>query len=167
MSLERGSVGKKAKHGTEKNISSEREKINITLVNVDELAEEAARDAAERGLTASKESMKGFGGFFKKIWKHGMAREYYRQKQLARMREAIAENEDIYAADQDPRIEKNAHHAAMSAVVDRFASEYEETIHTGESKEKISGDTTEGKGQQEMASQSIHPLPLSPHRLVV
>lgn len=149
MSLERGSVGKKAKHGTEKNISSEREKINITLVNVDELAEEAARDAAERGLTASKESMKGFGGFFKKIWKHGMAREYYRQKQLARMREAIAENEDIYAAEQDPRIEKNAHHAAMSAVVDRFASEYEETIHTGESKEKISGDTTEGKGQQE------------------
>ena len=61
MSLERGSVGKKAKHGTEKNISSEREKINITLVNVDELAEEAARDAAERGLTASEGFLRKYG----------------------------------------------------------------------------------------------------------
>ena len=137
MSLERGSVGKKAKQGAEKNISSGREKINVTLVNVDELAEEAARDAAERGLTASKDSMTGFKGFFKKIWKHGVAREYYRQKQLTRMREAIAENEDIYAAEQDPRIEKTAHQGAMSAIVDRFASEYEETIHAGESKEVL------------------------------
>ena len=117
--------------------SKPKEKIKITLVNIDELAEEAAHDAAERHLTASKESMKGFKGFFKKLWSHGVAREYYRQKQLGRAREAIAENQDIYAAEQDPRIEISAHEQAMRAVVDRFASEYTETIHEGETKVKI------------------------------
>jgi hypothetical protein len=126
-------------------ILPEEEKLKVVLVNVDELAEEAAHDAAERHLTASKESMRGFSGFFKKMWQHGMAREYYRQKQLSRSRLAIAQNEDLYAAEQDPRIEKTAHQEAMHAIVDRFASEYEETIHEGESKKTLSKEGNEAE----------------------
>lgn len=113
------------------------ETLKVTIVNVDDLAEEAARDHAERTLTASKESLRGFGGFFKKMWQHGIAREYYRQKQLARSRELIREKEDLYAAEQNPEIERTAHQQAMHVLVDRFASEYEETLHAGEERRTL------------------------------
>lgn len=123
------------------------EKFKVVLVDIDDIADDAARDAAERHLTESKEGMRGVGGFFKKMWKHGMAREYYHQKQLIRSREMIREHGDIYAAEQDPRIEKTAHEEAMRIIVDRFASEYEETVHEGETRSTIDrkGDESQRK----------------------
>lgn len=47
-----------------------KEKLRVVVVNMEQLAEQAARDAAERSLTASAESMKGVSGFFKRIWTH-------------------------------------------------------------------------------------------------
>ena len=48
------------------------ELFEAVVVDVESLAENAAHDAAERNLTASKESLKGIKGFFSKLWKHGM-----------------------------------------------------------------------------------------------
>ncbi|MDB5195225.1 MAG: hypothetical protein JWO84_409, partial [Parcubacteria group bacterium] len=151
--IERPSRSQKPKAETPSGEASPNpEKLKVVLVNVDELAEEAAHDAAERHLTASKESIRGFSGFFKKIWNHGIAREYYRQKELARSRAAIAENEDLYAAEYDPRIEKTAHQEAMRAIVDRFSSEYEETIHEGETRTNLD---TQGSESERSAHAAI------------
>ncbi len=121
------------------------EKIKVVLVNTDEIREDNVRDAAERKLTASKEDMRGFKGFFGKMWKHGMAREYYRQKEISRTRAAMNEHGSIYAGEGDQAIEQRAHEDAMRAIVDRFASEYKETVHAGESRTTLDKKGTEGE----------------------
>ena len=113
-----------------------RTKLKAIVVDIEELAEHAARDRAERSLTASAESMKGVKGFFKKMWKHGLAREYYRQRELAAARRDIHEKGDIYSA-EDPAVAKEAHERAMKAVVERFSHEYDETLHEGETRRKL------------------------------
>lgn len=124
-----------------------KEKFQVTMVDVQDIAEDTIRDKAERTLTESKEAMQGVGGFFKKIWKHGIAREYYRQKEIIRARETMREHGGIYATEEDPRIEKTAHDEAMAAIMERFASDHEETIHEGETRSTIDkkGDENERK----------------------
>ncbi|MEK7144624.1 MAG: glycosyltransferase family 9 protein [Patescibacteria group bacterium] len=128
MSIEKSSGG----------VPEKKEKKKVVLVDVEDIREQAVHEAAERAMTESKENSSGFLNFFKKrIWKHGLAHEYYRQKEVARAREAIRKNEDIYAAEQNPAIEKTAHEEAMVAIVERFSQEYKETLHTGETRRAL------------------------------
>ncbi|MDP1707166.1 MAG: glycosyltransferase [bacterium] len=121
-----------------------KEKLRAVIVNMDQLAEQAAHDSAERSLTASAESMKGVSGFFKKIWTHTLAREYYRQQHLSEAREKIHEDRNIHAAEFEHPAGKEAHEAMATTLVERFAQEYEETLHKGESRKVINRDGENG-----------------------
>lgn len=115
---------------------SEKRRIVITEVDI----EKEAMDAAEAKMTADKSELKGFKGFCKKIWKHNLAFEYYRQKELIKARKAIQDSGNLYVAEKG---DKTDHNDAMKAVVDRFTNEYEEEmIHTeaGEKKKVLSDD---------------------------
>jgi hypothetical protein len=105
------------------------------IVNIDEIAEAEARKAADAYMTESKESLKGFKGFVKKIWKHTFFDEYYRQREVNRVREEIKNTGDIYSR----RVNNNkvAHESAMQGISERFASDYEKTLSEGEEKKVL------------------------------
>ena len=104
--------------------------------------EEQARDMAEEKLLSSKAELKGFGGFFRKIWKHNLAHEYYRQKEIAKAKREIRESGNIYAGEKG---EKADHESAMGAIVERFCSEYEAEgmLRRGEEKKILEDDDVE------------------------
>lgn len=108
-------------------------KRKLVIVDTGDSIEQQARDMAEERLTEDKNELTGARGFFKKIWKHNLAREYYRQKEISLARQRILESGNLYS---DEEASENAHQQAMSAVLDRFASELkdEDVIHTGESR---------------------------------
>jgi hypothetical protein len=113
-------------------------KQKVSIVNVNHLAEMEARDAADAHMTADKKKI----GFFKRLWKHTFFDEYYRQKELNKVRDEIYETRNIYTAvDKD----RKAHESAMNAIATRFISEYEEAINkkAGEDKDTLD----EGKAQ--------------------
>ena len=64
-------------------------KKKIVIVEHAQAVETEARDTAEARMTASQKELKGVKGFFKKIWKHNLFQEYYRQKEIASAREKI------------------------------------------------------------------------------
>ncbi|TSA43748.1 hypothetical protein D4R49_02360 [bacterium] len=121
-----------------------KEKLRAVIVNMDQLADQAARDAAERSLTASAESMKGVPGFFKRIWTQTLAREYYRQKHVSQARETIHESQNIHAAELEHPTGKEEHEATVQTIVERFTQDYEETLHKGETRGVINREGADG-----------------------
>jgi len=119
----------------EKDKILEKFKQTATVVNIEEIAEAEARKAADARMTESRESLKGFKSFFKKMWKHTFFDEYYRQKEINKVREEIKNTGNIYAG----RIEdddKIAHENAMKGITDRFISEYDESLILSEGEER-------------------------------
>lgn len=114
-------------------------KKRLVLVETGDALEQQARDMAEERMLEEKKDLKGVGGFLKKIWKHNLAREFYRQKQISLARQRILESGSLYA-DEDS--DAKAHDDAMRAVVERFGSELkdEDVIHAGETREILKGD---------------------------
>ncbi len=106
------------------------------IVDVSSGVEEAARDVADARMTASKKETSGVKGFLKKIWKHNLAHEFYRQREIQKAREGIHSQKNIFAGQDRNRM---AHAAAMDSIIDRFSSEYDETIHeeAGEHRETL------------------------------
>ncbi len=109
------------------------EKIKLAIIDNEEGLRAAAVDSAEASLTANKQELKGVKGFFKKIWKHNLAREYYRQKEIVKTKDKIAASGNIYIDEEGT---SEDHDEAMSAIIDRFTSDYDEVIDT-EAGEKI------------------------------
>jgi hypothetical protein len=133
-------------------------KLRAAVVELEHLAEQAARDKAERTLTEEK----GKSGFFKRIWKHGMAREFYRQRELIKARKEIHEKGSIYAA-EDPVVEQKVNDEAMKAVMDRFTSEYgDQVLRSGESKHQLGDkekkDLRNENSESQQASQALKAL---------
>lgn len=110
-------------------------KRRVAIVDTSEALEEQARDMAEERMTANKEELRGLKGFFSKIWKHNLAHEYYRQKEIALAKTDITSSGNLYVGEG---ANQSAHDTAMNAVVSRFTSEYEETLHEGESRHDVS-----------------------------
>jgi len=125
--------------GPEQQETSEKKKV--VIVEASGAVEEKAREAAESRLTESLEQQKGVAGFARRIWKHNLFFESYRQKEIRKAKNEILGTENIYAAEGK---EKSAHEATMKAITEQFSSEYDETIHkeAGEKKEYLT-DTEE------------------------
>lgn len=128
----------------EKDEILEKLKQTAVIVNIEEIAEAEARKAADARMTESKKSLKGFKKIFKKIWKHTFFDEYYRQKEINKVREEIKNTGNIYTG----RIEDGnriAHEEAMKGITDRFISEYEnnEVLSKGEKREFLEEKDTE------------------------
>src|SRR5665647_1565817 len=98
----------------------EKKKHRIIITSVD--IEQQARDIAEEKMLSSKADLKGFRGFFSKMWKHNLAHEYYRQKEIAAARREIKQSGNLYAGEKG---EKADHENAMNAIVERFKYEYD------------------------------------------
>jgi hypothetical protein len=128
----------------------------VAVVNIDDLAEREARKAADAHMTESKDS----SNFLKKLWKHTFFDEYYRQREVNRVREEIKSKGDIYAGrideSQNGRRNKGSiyglngsgpdrtsHNNAMVAVSERFTSEYDGTITDGEEKKLLDNSSAE------------------------
>ncbi|MFZ2975109.1 MAG: hypothetical protein WA055_00585 [Candidatus Moraniibacteriota bacterium] len=145
-------------YGEEGVVSQQKKKKQIIIAGVD--YEKEAMDAAEARMTAnkedlsgprlfqgedrtSKEQIKGIGNVLKKVWKHNLFHEYYRQKELSKARRAIKDSGNLYVAEKGDQTD---HDNAMQAIVDRFSSEYEEDmIHSeaGEKKKTLGNESTE------------------------
>lgn len=108
----------------------------ISIVDVSDAIDEHAVDIGEERITAKKKELRGVKGFFKRIWRHNMAREYYRNKEIQKAREQIRTSGNLYAGEDSDR---SVHDKAMEAVADRFTAEFNEAIHTdvGEQREKL------------------------------
>lgn len=125
-------------------------KYRIGIVENSEQIETAAHDAADKNLTASKEELRGVSGFFKRIWKHNLFNEVYRQKEITKARAAIKASNNVYAQEGG---DAKHHAAANQAIVKRFVSEYDETLHkeAGEKRETLGKTETEQAIQKKIS----------------
>jgi hypothetical protein len=110
------------------------------FVDVTHIAESEARDVAEARLTEARAATKGWKpkAIWDRVWKHNIAREYYRQKEIVKVRGEIYTEKNIYKGSE---VDRKYHQEAMSAVAERFVSEFSEVVHTesGEKKGTLEG----------------------------
>ncbi len=126
----------------------------VAIVDIEDLAQKEARDAADKYMTEDKASLKGVKGFFKKIWKHTYVDEFYRQREVGRIKNEIKKTGNIYTREGDMA----AHQNAMHAVTDRFVSEYEGVVEkeNGEEKEILDSKNPEAIKTKEEIKKLIY-----------
>lgn len=144
MALENSSPNKSA--GKKDTLSADeiKQKIKnlkdkkVVIVNAEDIADTEARDAAD--ITLAKE--KHASGIFGKITKT-LFYNYNRQKKLNEIKDKIKKEDNVYAGQDDSG---EAHKNAMSAIAERFSSEYEELVDKkgGEEKKLLDNKTPEG-----------------------
>jgi hypothetical protein len=127
-------------------------KKKVVIVEASDTIEERARDVAESRLTESREAQKGVGGFVRRIWKHNLFHEYYRQKEIHSAREAIMTSGNVYAGEKG----EGDHAAVMGTLVKQFSSEYDEAIHreVGEKRESLGDAVDQEQRERELGVKS-------------
>jgi len=115
--------------------------------------EQQARDVAEQRLLSSKEELKGLKGFWKKIWNHNLAYEYYRQKEIFAVRREIEETKNLYQGEEGTQED---HARAMEAIVQRFTNEFDDNLRrSGEMEKVLDENSPEEKEIKEKIKQLI------------
>jgi hypothetical protein len=106
----------------------EKKTYQVGIIDASQLAEAQARDLADERLAESKEdrSKNWLSRTTTRIWKHNLAKEYYRQKEISTARKEILESGNLYKGEEGEVID--AHHDAMGSIVERFMSEYEADV---------------------------------------
>jgi hypothetical protein len=133
----------------------EKKIFKAALINADELLKSQSVDIADARMTESKKdrSRNIFARTAIRIWKHNLAQEWYRQREIKRVREEILKNNNLYGGEQDfdPDKKTNSkavHDEAMSAIVSRFTSEYEEDMLKDEERDSKKDRSDQEKGSQ-------------------
>jgi hypothetical protein len=92
--------------------------FEINIVDIKDLAESQARDRADARMTESKEDRSGnwFKRTANRVWKHNLAKEYYRQKEIKQAREEVYKTGKLFDGDAE----------AKAAIVERFAAAYDD-----------------------------------------
>lgn len=95
--------------------------FEVTIVDASELAEAQARDRGDARMTESKEdrSKSWLKRTATRIWKHNLAQEYYRQKEISNARKEILEKDNLFAGEGSDA-------EAKAALIERFAAEYDD-----------------------------------------
>lgn len=119
--------------------TKEARKFKVGFVDTTDVMKSNARDAGDAAMTmevpANPEELKGLKKFFKgeywkrakdRLWKHGLWREYYRNKEIEKAREKILKTGNIFAGEGKDQV---VHDKFVSDVMEQFTSEYEEAIH--------------------------------------
>src|SRR3989344_2073642 len=119
----------------------ERKIYKAGVIDVSALAEAQARDVADQKMTESKEdrNKNWFTRTAKRIWKHNLAQEWYRQREISRAKEKIFKTRDLYAG-ENTKDNPAAFESAKQAIIERFVSDFEnETLKKEEkdSKKKV------------------------------
>ena len=125
----------------------EKKKFKAVIVDTTDVMKAQARDAGDAQMTMevpkNGEELKGLKKFFKgefwkragqKIWKHGLWRDYYRNKEIAKAREKILQTGNVFAGEGK---DQAAHDKFVKDVMEQFASEYEEVVHTDAGEKRL------------------------------
>jgi len=106
------------------------------VIDVSKLAEAQARDVADSRMTEDKEdrSKNWFTRTAKRIWKHNLAQEWYRQREIGRVKTEISESGNLYAGENKDTTVKDFEEA-KKAIIERFTSEYEDDMLKKEEKD--------------------------------
>jgi len=115
-------------------------KLAVQVVDVSHGVASNAVDSAEEYIR-ERTHQRGIRGILRKIWHGNIARDYYRQREIGRGRAEIVETGNLYALSSGSQAE---HDEAVSAIVDRFASDYD-LLHEGETNQSFE-DTERGAG---------------------
>ena len=135
---------------TGKETGIEKKKFTVAIVDDSSHIESAASDAADKKMTASKEQLSGFKGFLKKIWKHNLFKEYYRQKEKYLAKDVIVKSGNAFVHEGGGRMDMSNF---QESVIKKFTSEFEqENIHkeAGDVKERLGETTMERKIQSDI-----------------
>ncbi|MEN9582503.1 MAG: hypothetical protein RL641_457 [Candidatus Parcubacteria bacterium] len=118
------------------------EKFNVAIVDVSDSIETQARDVAEARMARDKGELTGVSGWFKKVFKHNLGREVYRQTEINKARKEIMDTDNLYAGEG---ADKQVYMDAKEAVVGRFMEDYKEAVHedAGEKKGKLGQENSE------------------------
>lgn len=129
----------------------EKKIFKAAVIDTDEIVKAQAKDIGDARMTESKEdrSENRFTRGLKRIWKHNLAQEWYRQREISRAKKDILESGNIYVGEKDfdpdqenlGKADETASKEAMDAIIERFVSEYEdeEILRDGESRETVEG----------------------------
>jgi hypothetical protein len=118
-------------------------KIKTAFISYsDKLAKIYARDMAERKISDSYKESKPqkftskIGNGFKRIWKHGLFREYYRQKEIDGFKKDIIKNKNLFI-DEDLSI--NSQSNLNTDIIERLISvdDLSQVVHTGDKVKKL------------------------------
>ncbi len=106
------------------------------IVDLSKLAEAQAKDVADSRMTESKEdrSKNWILRTAKRFWKHNVAQEWYRNREVQRVRNEIMESGNLYAGETKDTGMKD-YENAKAAILDRFTSEYEDEVLKQEEKD--------------------------------
>ena len=134
MAFETDGSKKEGVHAEEK--AQKLQSLKVVIVKNTEAFQAIARDVADDKMTEAKKDLKGVTGFIKKVWKHNLAQDYYRQKEVAKAKKDMEARGSLY---EEKGPDNAAHVAAMNTLIEQFSSEYEEAIHTdaGEKREIV------------------------------
>lgn len=114
-------------------------KFKAVIVDTTDVMKDQARDAGDAAMTipvpGDPDQLKGVKKILKgefwsrakdKIWKHGLMRDYYRNKEVAAARKKILEAQNIFAGEGR---DQAAHEKFVADVIEQFSSEYDDAIH--------------------------------------
>lgn len=126
--------------------------LKAAVINTDELVKSQSRDVGDARMTESKEDRSAnlLTRTLKRMWKHNLAQEWYRQREIGRARKEILETNNLYAGEKefDPdqvsakKASDDASKEAMQAIIDRFTSDYGDEVlkeEEADSKQVIEG----------------------------
>ena len=137
-----GSVGYGSRQLSSSSSPYKDEKFRIGIIDVSSLEESRARDIAEAKLSVEKGDLKGLKGLFQKIWRHNLAREYYRQRAILEAKQEMKKDSSVFVDAEGKSLDekKELHRVAIGAITERFVGEavtQAELLHTeGKNKEK-------------------------------
>ncbi|MFT5179626.1 MAG: hypothetical protein ACI9GH_000345 [Candidatus Paceibacteria bacterium] len=121
---------KKYKKKKEEPEPKERKKRKIGIVNTAAAVEAQAIDIAEHRLSEKNNELKGLKGFLPRLFKYNIFREYTRQREIIKAKQEIKDSKNVF--DGEESANQAVHNEAMNSIIDRFTSEYEETLHDKE-----------------------------------
>jgi hypothetical protein len=117
-------------------------KRKLGIIETDLVEKRAREEAAER-MNRNKDELKGVSGFFKKIWTHNWMAEYYRAREVEKVRKELNDAGSTFGeADEEGVLDTKA----KEAILERFLHESPGLVHevAGEWKEKVDAES-EGK----------------------
>ena len=99
----------------------------VGIVGVASRLEQRARELGEAKMTESEKDSSGINGGIRRLWRHNLLREYYRQVEISKARQRVPGRVDSTTG---VNLEKLARVAANEAILNRFTSLDEFNITT-------------------------------------
>lgn len=127
---------------------------SIAIVGVDSKVRDTAMDRSAYEMTEEASKLKGIGGFFRKIWKHNLAREAYHFDKQRLAHKKILEENNIFANEteddgreltQEIKIQK--HQEFAKATTERFITENNDLVEEAIGERKIEANNLDVKGE--------------------